>query len=63
MSAAAFNKAVEIVKNLPKDGPTQTSNDEKLQVCLNVSSTLYADQAFTALCDMSSNSTSLSIAQ
>ncbi|TFK99430.1 Acbp from Moniliophthora Perniciosa [Pterulicium gracile] len=30
MSEAKFQKAVEIVKNLPKDGPVQLSTDVKL---------------------------------
>lgn len=30
---AAFKKADELVKGLPKEGPNQSSNDEKLQVC------------------------------
>ena len=29
---AQFNKAVEIVQGLPKDGPVQPSNDDKLEV-------------------------------
>jgi hypothetical protein len=29
---AAFKKADELVKNLPKEGPNQSTNDEKLQV-------------------------------
>ncbi|KAG9124888.1 hypothetical protein FRC07_009850 [Ceratobasidium sp. 392] len=31
MSEAKFNKAVEIVQGLPKDGPVQTSQDDKLK--------------------------------
>ncbi|KAG8729369.1 hypothetical protein FRC12_021027 [Ceratobasidium sp. 428] len=31
MSEAKFNKAVEIVQGLPKDGPVQTSQEDKLK--------------------------------
>ena len=32
MTQAKFEKAVAIVGNLPKDGPVQTSTDDKLKV-------------------------------
>lgn len=34
VSLAQFDKAVETVQNLPKDGPVKLGDDEKLVVCL-----------------------------
>lgn len=33
---AAFDKAVQIVKELPKDGPVQPTQDEQLEVRLGL---------------------------
>lgn len=41
MSEAKFNKAVEIVQGLPKDGPIQPSLDEKLRVSFDFSTKDY----------------------
>jgi hypothetical protein len=41
MSEARFNKAVEIVQGLPKEGPIQPSLDEKLLVRFNFSTKHY----------------------
>jgi hypothetical protein len=38
MSESKFKKAVEIVQNLPKEGPLQPTSDDKLYVSLVLSS-------------------------
>lgn len=40
MSEAKFKKAVEIVQNLPKDGPVKPTQEDQLYVSLHSSRTL-----------------------